>query len=394
MSKIDSNIAKEMGYIPNTVINSQTGRRIKIGGSTYKKLLKEGIPLLDLQSNEIPKNLTSNISPEESLDSYNLEKLPKDVILETLLRLSPDSLNMLINSSLMVKKISQDPYFKKEYQTYHPFKVLHIEDRRSEIVPDLTSKKVMIDLKNVFPESKKLKKSKNSKVQIDPTFLREVYIPIYEQYPKEFDAKQKALLNRKENITDQKIDGEIPFFMEGEQWPIRDDGQYLSFYAQFVDPREGHQHELVRVFLNELDDIHSGDPQKLDRFNINDPLYPIEIEPDYDKLVNRDYASSSQYIVGWILTYEYPLAELDRLYTEITNQNFNDLHTRNTLNFIRPLFPYDYFKIGGYGNTSYPDSYPTDIPFTFISNIYPGDWTTEFETLHLDENGVAIGDVE
>ena len=403
MSKIESNIAKEMaiGYIHGTVINTQTGRRIKIGGSTYKNLLKEGIPFLDLKSNEISKEILL----EESFNPYSLEQLPVDIIRETMLRMDQESLQRLVGTSRIAKNIFyKDRTFLCEYLKYRPFNVLPVEDRRTEIVPDLNkSKKIMIDMKDIFPLSSYLKKSKNTKIQLNPALLREVYIPVYQEYPERYmnaqsddyhynpEDRNKSLDELLEELwpergTEQKIGGDYPFFIEGETWPKNSGGQYLTFNAQFVDPRPGHQHELVRIFLDELSNINIGDQQKLDRFNINQSLAQKKITTDPEKRTNNNLEPiDRKHIIKWILTYEYPHSEIANAYTDITKNSFSNLDIYDDdPSYIRLLYPYSFFKIGGYGRSD------EEYPSAFINNAYPYHYLSDDTPLNLDENGIVI----
>ena len=73
---------------------------------------------------------------------------------------------------------------------------------------------------------------------LDEQFYRDVYYP-----------KFKKIEHNKETGYENKVGGVVPFFIEGEEWPISEyDGIPLTFFGQFTDPRENNKF-LYRIFI-------------------------------------------------------------------------------------------------------------------------------------------------
>lgn len=72
---------------------------------------------------------------------------------------------------------------------------------------------------------------------LDEQFYRNVYYPKFKKIDKE------------ETGFENKVGGIVPFFIEGEEWPICEyNGTPLTFFGQFTDIRENNQF-LYRIFV-------------------------------------------------------------------------------------------------------------------------------------------------
>jgi len=109
------------------------------------------------------------------------------------------------------------------------------------------------------------------------------------------------IMKTKETGREEKFGGEIPFFIEGETWPVDSDEIPMVFFCQFKDPREK-DNILYRVFLpidNECDymlDNHSITKIKLSEDNLKKQII-IEKKIKKDQELNTIY---KPYIIsGW-----------------------------------------------------------------------------------------------
>ena len=99
----------------------------------------------------------------------------------------------------------------------------------------------------VVIETKKTKRWKKTTFDLDKLgseYFRDAYFPKYTKIESETGLENK-------------IGGKVPFFIEGEKWPIYED-EKMIFLGQFTDPRDSSEIKtLFRVFLSTIDEFHS-----------------------------------------------------------------------------------------------------------------------------------------
>lgn len=148
----------------------------------------------------------------------------------------------------------------------------------------------------------------NNSIPIDMEFLKDLpeqfYTDFFNNLPSEFYSKAyypKMVLKDNDYIEtglENKFGGKVPFFTEGEEWPLTEDGSPMKFIGQFKDPRESNS-MLYRVFIyiNEFDDCNIYDiydiqyvdmskkqiiidiPEELEEFEV--PFHPLYLIEDY-----------------------------------------------------------------------------------------------------------------
>ena len=128
---------------------------------------------------------------------------------------------------------------------------------------------------------------------LDEQFYRKVYYPKL----KKIDNKETGLEN--------KLGGVVPFFIEGEDWPISEyDGSLLTFLGQFTDPREDNKF-LYRIFVPTYDleeCMYNSFITKieLNEENLSNQIIIKKSEEDDDKITS--YIAYE--IISWIETKE------------------------------------------------------------------------------------------
>lgn len=100
----------------------------------------------------------------------------------------------------------------------------------------------------------------------------------------------KTLLKQEEDAyvetgLENKFGGNVPFFIEGEEWAISDNGSPMTFVGQFIDPRKTEENILLRIFIS-FEDDNLGEC-KIDHVDISkkqvfiDPPSDLKINPLY-----------------------------------------------------------------------------------------------------------------
>jgi hypothetical protein len=83
-----------------------------------------------------------------------------------------------------------------------------------------------------------------------------LYIPVYYPILKKMD--------KKENSREQKIGGSLPFFIEGEKWPVNNSGIQLTFLGQFII-QNSKNNNLYRIFF----DTKNMDEQNISKIELS-----------------------------------------------------------------------------------------------------------------------------
>ena len=135
------------------------------------------------------------------------------------------------------------------------------------------------DKKTGFLRNKKIEYKTWSEYKVDFNNLpedcyNEAYLPIVKKITEESGLENK-------------FGGNIPFFIEGETWPLDDDGISMTFCCQFRDPRKNNN-KLYRVFIPFEGDYSDYSCEcNINIIELNDDILKKQIiikKPNYEKL--------------------------------------------------------------------------------------------------------------
>lgn len=185
-------------------------------------------------------------------------------------------------------------------------------------------------------------------------------------------------LTAPEDGREQKIYGRVPFFMQGESWPIDEAGHPMAFFGQFVDPRPQRQNQLVRIFVSDI----SKEPTAKVLINKLDELKSQILISQPADVPNNGVNTQPMRIVGWKIVNEIS-PEIWQEAATHHNIPYEELMTR----VERKGFDSSSFKVGGFGNSHQGIVYTE--PF---QNVYAGLWG-DAGSLHIDAEGTISGDM-
>jgi hypothetical protein len=250
----------------------------------------------------------------------------------------------------------------------------------------------MAPLRDVRPSQPNQVKIRDMTIKLDKADFITAYIPSLE------DINQETGL-------ENKLGGHMPFFRQGDSWPVNPAGRPLAFVMQFVDPRPN-KNELVQLFFDDIhgDDV-TGNTAHIRRLDLTQPLTQVHIPEPADVPKNDNPAtrvgiySQAKKIVGWLVRDEPPTeeflelfitpicwpdgritdsAEYDRIYDQLYREIVAEPETMPG--------SYRQVKIGGYGDSAQGVNYTE-----FIHNLYNGLYG-DSGVLHVNENGIVTGD--
>ena len=165
-------------------------------------------------------------------------------------------------------------------------------------------------------EKQKYFEAKGKSINLSDKNFRLVHIP-----------KLQNLDLNKETGLEQKIGGNIPFFSEGDNWPMKS-GKPYAFVAQFADPRDDkkYQNKLLQVFMPDLDEIEEGVGEKVAYVKVVDLLKPLKqiIIPQPKNVPNQNLLKPLK-IVGWIRRYEVSIDILDNKFYQKYETSFLEM---------------------------------------------------------------------
>ena len=165
-------------------------------------------------------------------------------------------------------------------------------------------------------------------------------------YVSAFTPKTTKIDFGKETGLEEKFGGKLPFFVNGEKWPLSPSGAPMSFFCQLKDLRKN-DNILYRIFIDislysDYADFFVGKIE-LNKENLKNQIQ-LEL-PDFPVAVESFDAHK---IIGWnhhyeLRTKEFILKELDiniDLY-HVYNQIINEFYCDNK------FVPYSGIKVGG-----------------------------------------------
>jgi len=199
-------------------------------------------------------------------------------------------------------------------------------------------------------------------------------VPVFTEHQIAYIPVMKKI--KEETGHEEKYGGSVPFFKEGEKWPVcARTGKHMFFVAQFFDPR-WHPNAITlldRVFINDPYDSSlygKGSKDALVECIFTDKKQIIIPMPDDVKPL-----CPAQEIMSWFQHLDYNLDELNNSY------DFNDYL------FYESSMCYSGFKVEGFGNTCQSVVYKH-----YIQNVLSGKWG-DSGSLHISENGEVYGDM-
>lgn len=156
-------------------------------------------------------------------------------------------------------------------------------------------------------------------IEIDPVNVFEIaglrdsitmHIP-KQEYVLSYHPRGKEVQEITETGSEQKYGGDVPFFIEGDQWPHvqRPNGRVepMVFVAQFIDPRSD-KNELTQIFVPNADDINvAREGAYIRKIDLNQPLKQIWIPSPVPKGWTRP-TKAAYVIQDWLVTYEIPFS--------------------------------------------------------------------------------------
>ena len=203
-------------------------------------------------------------------------------------------------------------------------------------------------------------------------------VPVLKQHQLAYIPVMKKI--KEETGHEEKYGGSVPFFKEGEKWPVcARTGKHMFFVAQFFDPRRlpNANTMLDRVFINdpyEKSFYGQGINYAIVDYISTDEKQIIIPMPDDVKPL-----CPAQKIMSWFQQLDY---DLDEINDEINNSyDFNDY-----LSYESSMC-YPGFKVEGFGNTCQSVVYKH-----YIQNVLSEKWG-DCGSLHISETGEVYGDM-
>ena len=163
-------------------------------------------------------------------------------------------------------------------------------------------------------------------------------------YVSAFTPKTTKIDIGKETGLEEKFGGKVPFFIEGEEWPLSPSGAPMSFFCQLKDLRKN-DNILYRVFIyiGEYSDYCDFFISKIE-LNKENVKNQIKLELSDSKTESFD----AHKITGWnhhyeLRTQDFILKELDINidYYHVNYQIMNDSYYNNK------FAPHSRIKVGG-----------------------------------------------
>ena len=274
-----------------------------------------------------------------------------------------------------------------------PFAVL-IKNPVAPAIPTVPKAKLletvfeMTKLKDIRATQPRTVTYEDQTVNLDRKDFKTAYIPVLKSI-------------QAETGLENKIGGHVPFFQNGDTWPVNQKGIPLAFIMQFRDPRAD-KHQLVQLFFDDIEDENldiTEEKAHLRFVDLKTPLNQIQIpEPD-NVIKNRGIYADPQQIIEWIVRDEPPTETyientLNQIFTArnepIENHDYGTLY-KNIYNQIvvrekEDIPEVEPVKIGGYGDTAQGVNYTE-----FIHNLYNAEWA-DSGVLHVKEDGTITGD--
>jgi hypothetical protein len=179
-------------------------------------------------------------------------------------------------------------------------------------------------------------------------------------------------LPAKETGLEQKIGGHVPFFKEGDKWPLDEVGVPMAFFAQFVDPRESGTLTQIWIGNVDTDDVYPEVKVKkyrADKFKAGKQ----DIIPEPANVPNKNHILNPGIITVWKLINEVNPVYLREQNESMHPKDWDELYDK----LEKDGLVFGNFKIGGFGDTGQGETY-TDL----YQNIYYQKWG-DMGTLHL-----------
>jgi len=172
----------------------------------------------------------------------------------------------------------------------------NLKTNNNKSIKDESTDEIEIDLSNVNFDN------------FPPSFYKDVYFP-------------KIIKLLEETGLEEKFGGKIPFFIDGEEWPKKDN-IYMTFLCQFCDPLRNNN-ILYRIFIS--NDDYTIELKKIDFSDKNKEKQII--------IKNNNVSLESFKIDGWdkkieLLSYNHILKKLNLLNCEdLDNKYFSSEFT-------------------------------------------------------------------
>ena len=124
---------------------------------------------------------------------------------------------------------------------------------------------------------------------LDEQFYREVYYPKFKK------------IENEETGFENKVGGVVPFFIDGEDWPISEyNGNPLTFFGQFTDPRKNNKF-LYRIFVPIDDPEECMFHSVITKIELNEENLSkkIIIKKPYDDDADKLISYQAYEIISW-----------------------------------------------------------------------------------------------
>jgi len=163
-------------------------------------------------------------------------------------------------------------------------------------------------------------------------------------YVSAFMPKTRKIDSEKETGLEEKFGGKVPFFIEGEKWPLSSSGNPLTFFCQLKDLRKN-DNILYRVFID-IEDYTDYSDFFVGKIELNKENLKKQIILKLPDLKTESFDAHK--ITGWnhhyeLRTQEFILKELD-INIDYQHENYQIMHDSY---YDHELAPHSGIKVGG-----------------------------------------------
>jgi uncharacterized protein YwqG len=162
-------------------------------------------------------------------------------------------------------------------------------------------------------------------------------------YVSAFTPKTTKIALEKETGLEEKFGGKVPFFIEGEEWPLSPSGAPMSFFCQLKDLRKN-DNILYRVFIDISEYSDYGD-FFVGKIELNKENLKKQIKLEFSDQIESFEAHK---ITGWnhhyeLRTQEFIMKELD-INIDYYHENYQIMHDSY---YDNEFAPHSGIKVGG-----------------------------------------------
>ena len=148
---------------------------------------------------------------------------------------------------------------------------------------------------------------------------------------------------KKETGLEEKFGGKVPFFIEGEEWPLSPSGDPMTFFCQLKDLRKN-DNILYRVFID-IGEHSDYSDYFISKIELNKENVKNQIRLEFPEQIESFDAYK---ITGWnhhyeLRTQEFILKELD-INIDYHHKNYQIIHDSY---YDHELAPHSGIKVGG-----------------------------------------------